>query len=400
MCLFVLQKGATLPVHSHPDMTVFSRVIYGDLHVRTYDLLDKHESSKCTNQQQHGAIGTTGPESIDTRSPTTTPATTKPLRHSTTTQPPSVPNNHNHIPGRLIRDSIISGETDGLQSILEINSNTPNLHSFTAESDHVVIFDLLFPPYDEQLRTCTYYEPTECIRGFGGIHEEDGVFESSGESDDIELELELEKQQEQGQQEYQKNQLHQEVELGVDQICLNTPEQQQQQKQHQQQQQRHGMMDIDIPHQPHQQQSPLVQHPQQLQASTAVATSSSNPVTTPSNPRSSGRRKKRGKKTKQPGKTTTTATTTTTASACSISSSTPLDLVELDYNNEINSIPYLGQQIRQEQLDRGMTLTDFDLIQLGLRVCAMVERMNNGGGAGGGSPRLTPKVVDGHMTGN
>ncbi|KAJ3030568.1 UNVERIFIED_CONTAM: hypothetical protein HDU68_008585 [Siphonaria sp. JEL0065] len=320
MCLFIMRKGATLPVHSHPDMTVFSRVIHGDLHVQTYDVLNKEPC-----QNTHSPMDT----SASSSSTTTTPTTAKPLRHSTTTQPPSVPNNHSHIPGRLIRDTIVRG-TDGLQSILEINHNTPNLHSFTAESDHVVIFDLLFPPYDEQLRTCTYYEPTENI-ACGGIHEDDYVVDDESSGDEV----------------GGHGRLQGGTFIGVDNTVVTAS---------------NGTLTTNV--------EAAVQNIQLdgLDLNGRLISSLTSATTN------------HGKSIKKPRKI---------KPELGLSQSALIDLVELDYNTEIGSVPYVGQQIRPEQLERGMSLSDSDLLQLGMRVCAMVERMNNGGNSGSGSPKMS-----------
>ncbi|KAJ3060427.1 hypothetical protein HK102_009490, partial [Quaeritorhiza haematococci] len=40
MCVFVLKKGVTMPTHDHPNMMVFSRIVLGDLWVKTYEFID------------------------------------------------------------------------------------------------------------------------------------------------------------------------------------------------------------------------------------------------------------------------------------------------------------------------------------------------------------------------
>ncbi|KAJ1530069.1 hypothetical protein HK096_008620, partial [Nowakowskiella sp. JEL0078] len=112
MCVFVLKKGATMPVHDHPSMTVFSKIIFGDLYVQTFEFLS--EQSKSFNLSRDNV--------------------------------------------RLCKTGINSVISSTMpESLLFITPETgPSIHSFTAASDFVVILDLIGPPYNDD-RPCTYY---------------------------------------------------------------------------------------------------------------------------------------------------------------------------------------------------------------------------------------------------
>lgn len=110
VCLFILKKGATMPIHNHPNMTVFSRVIHGSILAKTF---------------------TTGPQrrigNVDLF----------------------------HIENSTAK---VINSSSGLESVLIIDDGQePNLHSFRAESDLAAFLDIIGPPYDDTNRVCSYY---------------------------------------------------------------------------------------------------------------------------------------------------------------------------------------------------------------------------------------------------
>lgn len=103
--IFCLPANAEIPLHNHPDMTVFSRVLYGTMHVQSYDLKDPSSLEK-------GAVTV-----------------------------------HN-------RDFTAEDMPISL-----FPTNGGNIHQFNAVTDCAVL-DLLSPPYStEDGRDCTYYKP-------------------------------------------------------------------------------------------------------------------------------------------------------------------------------------------------------------------------------------------------
>lgn len=100
--VFFLQKGARLPLHDHPGMAVYSKILYGSLKITSFDwTLDE-----------------------------------------------AVPRS-----ARLYQDKILSADS-GVYALLPDHGN---LHMMEAVED-VAFIDVLTPPYDSLLRPCTYYK--------------------------------------------------------------------------------------------------------------------------------------------------------------------------------------------------------------------------------------------------
>lgn len=115
--IFCMEQGATIPFHNHPGMVVLSRVLYGDLHVKSYDWSD-------------GQSGMTSPKA------------------------------------KLVLDKVIDSGA-GPAAIFPASGG--NIHQFTAVTDCAVL-DVLAPPYSPQGgRDCTYYH-VESTDEAGVVH--------------------------------------------------------------------------------------------------------------------------------------------------------------------------------------------------------------------------------------
>ncbi|VVA21379.1 PREDICTED: plant cysteine [Prunus dulcis] len=130
MCIFCFPTSSVIPLHDHPGMTVFSKVLYGSLHVRAYDWVEPAQESK-------------GP---------------------------------NYFPVRLAKLAVDKVLTAPCGTSVLYPRNGGNLHYFTAVTPCAVL-DILTPPYREDAgRKCTYYRdyPYTAFATGNGIKIEDG----------------------------------------------------------------------------------------------------------------------------------------------------------------------------------------------------------------------------------
>lgn len=113
MCIFCFPTSAVIPLHDHPGMTVFSKVLYGSLHVKAYDWVEPAQIQERK-----------GPSSFPVR-----------LAKLTVDKVLAAP----------CGTTVLYPKTGG------------NLHSFTAVTPCAVL-DILSPPYREEAgRKCSYY---------------------------------------------------------------------------------------------------------------------------------------------------------------------------------------------------------------------------------------------------
>lgn len=114
LMLFFLPPSAVIPLHNHPEMTVFNKLLLGKMHIKAYDWAD----------------------SVETES---------------SEQPSSM---------RLARLKANSVFTAPCNTSVLYPTTGGNIHEFTAITPCAVL-DVLGPPYSkEDGRDCTYYKET------------------------------------------------------------------------------------------------------------------------------------------------------------------------------------------------------------------------------------------------
>ncbi|XP_020240849.1 plant cysteine oxidase 2-like [Asparagus officinalis] len=135
--IFCLPPSAVIPLHNHPGMTVFSKILFGSMHIKSYDWTD---ASQITSEMIKPA----------------------------------------HLQDRDLRLAKVN--TDAVfiapcETSILYPAAGGNMHCFTAKTS-VAVLDVLGPPYDDAAkRHCAYYTTFPCAN----ISEDPAAASSEGE---------------------------------------------------------------------------------------------------------------------------------------------------------------------------------------------------------------------------
>ena len=58
LCIFFLPETGVIPLHNHPGMTVFSKLLMGKMHIKSYDWVDPTNSDDPTKpcESEHSQV--------------------------------------------------------------------------------------------------------------------------------------------------------------------------------------------------------------------------------------------------------------------------------------------------------------------------------------------------------
>ncbi|MQM08596.1 hypothetical protein Taro_041456 [Colocasia esculenta] len=148
ICIFCLPQSSVIPLHNHPGMTVFSKLLFGTLHVKSYDWADgpDHVQANASDLRTSLSSSHTLHIRIYMLFAAAHPAASVRLAKVETNEIFRYPRN----------TSVLYPTSGG------------NMHCFTAFTSCAVL-DVLGPPYSkDDTRPCTYYNDYPCS-SFSGM---------------------------------------------------------------------------------------------------------------------------------------------------------------------------------------------------------------------------------------
>ncbi|KAL8471537.1 hypothetical protein ACS0TY_028973 [Phlomoides rotata] len=122
--IFCLPPTSVIPLHNHPGMTVFSKLLFGTMHIRSFDWADNNNANDTINDEE-----------------------------------PKSPSDSSRRPDglRLAKVNVNSEFTASSRTSILYPAEGGNMHRFTAKTACAVL-DVLGPPYcDPDGRHCQYY---------------------------------------------------------------------------------------------------------------------------------------------------------------------------------------------------------------------------------------------------
>jgi len=190
--IFVFPPNATIPLHNHPDMMVLSRVLYGDLTVKTFDIIPIKISSSTTsslsastmddttNNHDNCCEHTFKKSKLEGKYQNTTTSSYRMISRlipkfmsnllggrsslSSSSSFSNLKDKKNQPFGYNVPDKSIHVYENNIKrisspNITELYPHKANVHEFTAGENGAAVLDVIVPPYDvDNERDCTFYK--------------------------------------------------------------------------------------------------------------------------------------------------------------------------------------------------------------------------------------------------
>ena len=171
--IFVFPPNSMIPLHDHPGMTVLTRLLYGRVKVKTFDIvqqldMDELELPMRISRDTRGdgggrpaakkgwLQGLLDSVSVRRHEATTASTSTSTLAERSSNDPlrPPLDMVHNALCTHENEDRILSSP-----SVTELYPMRGNVHQLVAGEEGAAVLDVLVPPYDSLAeRECTFYE--------------------------------------------------------------------------------------------------------------------------------------------------------------------------------------------------------------------------------------------------
>ena len=140
--IFVFPPNETIPLHDHPDMTVLSRVLYGDLKVKAFDNISRKNMGE--------------PDSETLGSSTSWMKRIVSFVMSTIFALIGKQKDKRQVMIRAFENHMTTAVAP---EVTVLYPSMGNIHEFTAGERGAAVLDVLLPPYrSDHDRDCTHYE--------------------------------------------------------------------------------------------------------------------------------------------------------------------------------------------------------------------------------------------------
>jgi len=130
--VFVFPPNAKIPLHDHPGMCVLSRVLYGELNVTSYDLINEGQTGLVETSEKNNSSW------ISSFFP------------SLSLERKSISFGGKHA----IKNKSKTIRSSDVATLFPLKGN---MHEFKAGREGAAVLDVLMPPYDDDERECTYF---------------------------------------------------------------------------------------------------------------------------------------------------------------------------------------------------------------------------------------------------